>query len=363
MRDLCQWHETPPVQVLEAPLIGPAIPDRLNPLGLPIFLGGVWSGSGDPDPLAAHFVSATKVLIPAPPPPEQPVCDLPGTWLFGGGLQDHFGHFLTESLGRLWSLDLAEQGAVNGVVWVPLFHGRVPDFVPETLAEMRGLPPAVILKDQVLRPERLLVPRQEMGAGFGLLADAGAARSLRDRFVAVDEPTPPRGAVYVTRSALSDSNPAWIAAGSGQLLPGPFLDEAFRQGGYQIFHPEKFNVAQQIRTYRNADVLVVDEGSALHLVALVARPETRIVVLCRRPWYRFLLEAHLRIYLGEEDARVVVRMVEGKTLTCGNANAVFVIPDMRRLAEILSAAGVPGIASDDIPMAQLEEALAQLRRD
>lgn len=358
--DLCQWHSTPAIEVLDAPLIGPAVPHGMNPMKLPWFRGGVWSAEIDLDPLAVHFVSAARVLIPDPPDPRRAVQDLPGTWFYGGGLQHHFGHFLTESLGRLWALDLPDLAPIKGIIWVPLFQEPIPAFAVETLAQIQGLPPPMFLTDTVLRPERLVVARQEAGSGFGLLTRPDVALGLRQRFADVTQGQKQDGAVYVSRSGLLNDQPGWATGGTGQLLPGRFLDEAFRQAGYQVCHPQRITVAEQVQTYRNARDLVIDEGSALHLVALVVRPTTRIVVLCRRPWYRFLIEAHLRIYLGE-DADISVKMVEGDDMAFANPRARFVVPDMARLSSLLQSAGVPPIMPTRIPEDQVRAAIDHLR--
>ena len=90
---------------------------------------------------------------------------------------------------------------------------------------------------------------------------------------------PPRGAskIYVSRSRLP--------AGGGGFVNEALVDDYFRAEGYTILHPQEITVREQIAAYRAADQLVLADGSAVHLYALVARPEQRVFAIWRRGKY------------------------------------------------------------------------------
>ena len=340
MWDLCPWPDGMPPPIVDRPLVGAGVAAGALVDGFPIYRGGVWHDDHRALSLAKHYDSARCVLTCAPPDNHHEVVNLPGTWLYAGPVRDQFGHFLTESLARLWALDHPDIGKVDGLLWSGLGDFGVPSFVQPVLEHLADLPPSRFVTDGVVQPDRLILPRQEGGSGVGMLLSHGLAATLRRRFAAIGTaPAERRGMLYVSRSAMAH-NDHWQRHGSGQLSPGPVIDAAFERAGYRVFHPETASLSEQIKAYRSAAVLVLDEGSALHLAGLVAHPETQVVVLCRRPQYRMLFEAHLRILLGRE-ARVEVRMVEGDSRP--HAHGFSVTPDPALFAALLMAAEVPPV--------------------
>lgn len=321
-------------------MIGPGRAAGALADGMPTYCGGVWHRDATALPLARHFESGRCILTPAPPLRSLRVERLAGTWLYGGVLREKFGHFLTESLARLWALDLPDLGKIDGVIWSGVEEFGLPPFVLPILDHIDGLPPARFAIAGALQPDRLILPRQEGGSGVGLFLSPALAAGLRRRFARPNGPSAPGGTmIYVSRSAMA-KDPLWIRDGTGHLMPGPEVDQAFQRAGYHVFHPEAVSLSEQIETYRSADVLVMDEGSPLHLAGLVVRPEVKMVVLCRRPHYRMLFEAHLRILLGRA-ADVTVRMVEGEARR--NANGISVKPDPAKFADLLRSANLPPV--------------------
>lgn len=209
--------------------------------------------------------------------PEMPtgeIAELPGTWVFLGPLFGHFGHFLVESICRIWALGALE-GQIDGVLYVPKFQNR-PEHVAETYRPLlRALGVSVPMRnlDEPTRVERLHVPLQ----GFGMFQMIEGAPEFRDfvraragRAVAPKGP----GKLYISRSALPPVR--------GSILAEKRLEGWLEAEGYTVFHPQKHGHEAQIAAYRAARQIVAVDCSPLHLLALVGDAGQNTGIIARR---------------------------------------------------------------------------------
>jgi hypothetical protein len=121
--------------------------------------------------------------------------------------------------------------------------------------------------------EQLLVP----GQGFGLGAMSQGTpqfRTAMTRNFAKD--IPPDGAkkLYISRSAIGPRR--------GGVLFERVLEQHLTTQGYDIFHPQKHALSDQIKRYKAARLIVAAEGSALHLLAMVGRADQNVGIVPRR---------------------------------------------------------------------------------
>jgi len=235
---------------------------------------GVLTSDGRPCPQAALWRNG-RVLTTPPDRPQADVAELAGTWLWGGVLWMHFGHFLVESTSRLWALDRLEQ-KIDGILFIPKrarnggeVAGYQRDFV-----DLLGCDKPVVSLDAPARVERLIVAGQGFGLGNLITGTAPFRESMARRF-ATD--ITPEGAekLYISRSKLP--------AGRGNLIGEEALEAALIAQGYTIFHPEKHGLREQIAAYKAAKQIIAAEGSALHLLAMVAQPTQEVAIVVRRP--------------------------------------------------------------------------------
>ncbi len=103
--------------------------------------------------------------------------------------------------------------------------------------------------------------------------------------------------LYISRSALP--------SGRGNLLGEKQLETNLAAEGYTIYHPEKHDLKSQIATYKAARKVIAAEGSALHLLAMVADPAAEVAMVVRRPsGATRQLERHLTAFLGKPPVTV-----------------------------------------------------------
>lgn len=216
-----------------------------------------------------------RALTVAPAMPEGPVKKRKGTWLWGGVLWMHFGHFLVESTSRLWALDALDT-KVDGILFIPKRPrngAEVLDFQKQFVSLM-GHDIKVECADAPMEVERLIVPGQGFGLGQMIQGTDAFRKSVAFNFAKQIKPDGPEK-LYISRSGLP--------AGRGNLIGEAELEAHLSDQGYTIYHPEKHDLTHQIATYKAARQIIAAEGSALHLVAMVGRHDQKVAIIVRRP--------------------------------------------------------------------------------
>ncbi|MEC3862400.1 glycosyltransferase family 61 protein [Mesobacterium sp. TK19101] len=258
------------------------------------FPTGVLTAAGAPVPQAA--VWRNRRCITLPPKPAQNLTPLEGTWLWGGLLYAHFGHFMCESTTRLWALDHLDT-PVDGVLFVSKFapEDGLASYHRDFLRLM-GCDLPVHIVDRPVSVERLIVPGQGFGLGEMAAGTAPFRAAIQSRFATG---VAPRGdeKLYISRSAIGPRR--------GGLLFETVLEDHLRTQGYTIFHPQKHPLEEQIARYKAARHILAAEGSALHLLAMVARRDQRIgMILRRRSGATDTISLHLRSFAGQAPDQI-----------------------------------------------------------
>jgi capsular polysaccharide biosynthesis protein len=182
----------------------------------------------------------------------------------------HYGHAMTEQLSRLWAWQEAKQrepelrALMLGTGWSP----RLKDF-ERTLYAAAGVDPSdLLLADGPVRVQRLLAATPMFSQPFyvhpglvalwdrvgGTLAQAAPERDYPSRFFCGR-----RGAARACR------NPA-------------DLEAIFAARGFEIVYPEDFSLPEQVRMFRDAEVVAGYAGSALFTLCLAGAPKHVVMV-------------------------------------------------------------------------------------
>lgn len=216
-----------------------------------------------------------KRMTPDPPAPEGPVAHLPGLWLFAGIGRHHFGHFLMEATPRLWALDHLTKRP-NGILLIPMTGRDIAAVLRRRLAPLfdglsHGL--RLHLVDTPTRVDEVILPTQ----GFGHLdwshGTPEARRYMRHHVRSI---APADGAerLYLSRRRLK--TPAQKVSNEARI------ERWMARADFQVFHPERHSIKEQIARYRAARVIVGPDGSAFHLAACAMARGTRVGLIQRR---------------------------------------------------------------------------------
>ena len=277
-----------------------------------------------------------KDLIPIAGPSwlEAETIDAPA--IYGGFLIRHFGHFIHESLSRLWWLAPGEgmerpaqeasqqlrQLNADVVFFMPewLDHGK--DLLPymEDILCLLGLPASRIrILQRPLRFRQLWIPACVWGFATNpqvLDQRLGCdTRALMRHLLASSQVEPPEldqpGKVYVTRSGLPFS--------LGRLIGDAVLDPLLAEAGYKVFHPEAVSIAEQIRVYSQAKDLIFMDGSSVYVLWFAKlRPGTQVRVILRRRQGRWMCQQLLALLPAAGSIQwQVVDALRAEALTSG----------------------------------------------
>ena len=171
--------------------------------------------------LVRVYGTSARPAVPAGPP-ERHV----GEAIYAGPLLPQFGHFLLESLARLWALRDAPAGLP--ILW----HVVDPRLRPwqRDIFAMVGLDPRrFVMIDRVTTVGRLLVP----DPGFRIRLDCHP-RQMAALAAVPARPLDPAKRVWLSRSRLP---PAKVGVEEEALL-----EDRLRAGGWTIFHPETASI-------------------------------------------------------------------------------------------------------------------------
>lgn len=244
---------------------------------------GKWQPSGVLDS-EGQFVtnsiswSATDDRINGEPqiPDARDITDLPGTHMFAGISYGHFGHFITESMTRIWALDEVRD-KIDGIIFTPknqMKDNLRPFEVYSDLKDNLGLSGIPITCPAgPIRVEKLYVPKQ----GFGLGDLTGGSRKFRNYInTHAGVNIEPKGAekIYISRSMLPPER--------GGILGEQKLEQYLIAEGYAIFHPQRETKLDQLAQYKAAEMIVSVDCSPLHLLGYVGNSRQRVAILRRR---------------------------------------------------------------------------------
>lgn len=191
---------------------------------------------------------------------------LGGTWIYGGVLRPHYGHFLLESLSRAWFLRRRPDlpilwHAANGKAVLSPWHREV--------FAMLGMPEGRM--QVILRPttvERILLP--DVGCVIERSLHPVQARAL----ALFPAPAPRLGRrVWLSRSRLPDS----LSKIEGEEA----LEHRLEAAGWSILHPQTLPVWRQLAAMADAEEIAGFEGSAFHSVLLLDGCRARLTLLRR----------------------------------------------------------------------------------
>ncbi|KUP94791.1 hypothetical protein TRIHO_01250 [Tritonibacter horizontis] len=252
--------------VNDAIVVPPVISDMVQPTGI-LHPDGTYCPEG-------ALWRRHRPISTEPERPAEIVQKVQGRWLWGGVLWAHFGHFLVESTARLWALAHLDR-PIDGVLFVPkrpAVGEQIRGFHTEFLGLMHKDLPIRVVADPS-QVEELVVPGQGFGLGEIIAGTPNYRNAIHSSFARDIRPNGP-DKLYISRSKLG--------LGKGGLLGEEMLETYLAAEGYQIYHPQDHSLSDQLARYKAAKKVIAADGSALHLYAMVGRPDQKVAMIQRR---------------------------------------------------------------------------------
>ncbi len=205
--------------------------------------------------------SYARIIAPAKLDPQAELATMDETAILGGYIPPHFGHFILESLARLWAIRRFD----CPIIWGGGVNAQ--GFVRE-IFDLIGLPPErMVFVDTPLHLRRLWVATPGYIIRDWCDTEQMAALAVRDC-------QPDGTRLYLSRSRFKSS----IANVQGEEV----VETRLAALGWTILYPEEHSISDQIYALARASVIAGLEGSALHSIVFLRNVTARIIVV-RRP--------------------------------------------------------------------------------
>lgn len=233
----------------------------------PGFPGGVVDSEGNPVPTGnLHRSNGQHAGGLLQKHPSLRRCEHdPGCVVYLGWAFAHFGHFLLESMSRLWALDSLSQSwpvifyrPLNGL---PAAHLRALELAGVQQQRIRSLDGPCSFR-QVVVPSAAYELGHQVHRRFG--------QTCRRRSTQVSRVSSRAGTLYLSRGRLGAGHRHVVGERALELLLG--------RGGVTVVHPERISLDEQLTLLAQHDDVIAPVGSAAHLV-LFTGADTRWHVL------------------------------------------------------------------------------------
>lgn len=245
--------------------------------------GGLFQADGQPDLAAAPMMGAEPALDPA----RLVTAEHCAEGVFCGRYRGHFGHFLAESIGRLWAIDVFPPDVP--LIWFNDPYQTGQGLIRKAVLKALQIPNPQIVVNGVLKVDRLHLPPSQSDPLYKITATPAYQDWFRAR---LPPPPEPKLDLYISRSRMPRV--------AGRFFGEAAVEDGLRDEGYVVIHPEKLPMEEQIESYRVARRIVLAEGSPLHLLALLDVPGQRIGMLMRRPRIVGTLQPALQAFRQSE---------------------------------------------------------------
>ena len=195
--------------------------------------------------------------------PQSQFADIPlrkGRFLYAGHLFDHYGHFITEGLGRLYLVNRPTN--FKKILFHPFIFGNVSPRNPlkefqRIIFSSLGIPERKVeVISTAMRFEEIWIPEQAWPINkcphpVMRRLYAKIRRNLRNK--------------YEKFSELSNCDKIFIARrGNLRSSRNEVVEKLFRDCGFEVLEPQNLKFSEQVKYYANAKVIAGFCGSGLH---------------------------------------------------------------------------------------------------
>jgi hypothetical protein len=213
-----------------------------------------------------------------------------GRSVFLGHWMNHYGHFITETASRFWSL--LSHNDYDNYIFFPFIFGPIDtgrhDFQAEICSSLQIAPSKIRIIREPCRFEQIDVPEQ----AWPINSPAKAIiREVYDRVVPIRSRHADGSRVFLSR------RPALA-----RLANAPEVEEVFSELGFRVIYPEDLSFRDQMRIFSSASVISGFAGSAMHNCVFCAPGTALIEVGDKRAPHGFTPMQMVANALGEVKA-------------------------------------------------------------
>ena len=179
-----------------------------------------------------------------------------GNYIYLGYYNEVYGHFLLESLSRLWVLD-GKRPEEYKYVFHSMHNNNSlgKEYCRKVLQEFGVNAEAVTIINENASFESLIVPSSLSFIGT---SQHPHVKGIYNRIFSniTETAESEKKNIYVSRR--------FVRQGNHKFINEDEVEKIFTEFGFEIVHPEKISIEDQIRAYRSANVIAGPLSSALH---------------------------------------------------------------------------------------------------
>ena len=283
-------------------------------------------GGVDPETLRYWGAAETPVDdVPERMPEGEVVASCDREVIWGGSVNGHFGHFLTESVARLWPL-LEGQSEPSVVFTTPSLQPFAREWFDAFGAELVDLP-----ADGFVRFRRMRVPEPAWRIDDYVCPEMlDIHRRARDELEVAGKES--GGPLWLSRTEIEEGR----RVRDETLLTWALKDRV------EVVCPENLSLARQVELLEAADTVMGPIGSAFHALLLCRRIPAVVYFAPARVASTFVAQDHL---LGKGGHYVQTLATEGSGLAVEGRRQRhrILVPETLRA---MQAIAIPGLLDD-----------------
>ncbi|WP_298964745.1 glycosyltransferase 61 family protein [uncultured Methylobacterium sp.] len=191
--------------------------------------------------------------------------------IYGGLIWHNYGHFLAETIHRLWPCWTGQASSDAPILFHPTadrFESILKNkYYGDILGYLSIDASRITLIDQPILCKNLAIPEQAKLLGHP--ADA----SYYEQFGAIPVEASEKSRIYVSRGRHLLN---------GSYLGERIIEEKLAEAGFRVIYPEHLGIKQLVAMYRAADLIVFSEGSAIHVLEVAGKISAHVMIIARR---------------------------------------------------------------------------------
>jgi Glycosyltransferase 61 len=234
---------------------------------------------------------------------------LTGTFFLGGVMFNNFGHFLLESIGRLWayqSVRHLDPYIFFYTPWgIPEYKNK-DSYVHQVFKGFNIPLNRFIFFKEVAVLEKVIIPKQKYGFGLCRHPDNQFVNFISSFKIynSVFERNVVEKKIYVSRSQLPYN--------TGRPFGEKWFEEYLEHNGYKIIYPENYTLYQQLKMYTNATHIIFCDGGAIYTTIFLPHLTAQVAIVARRRDKRWNYKELTEHFYGYEKPVVWIDEVIGQ---------------------------------------------------
>ncbi len=203
-------------------------------------------------------------------------------YIYGGLINYHFGHFLSECVHRIWGFHQIDNP--KKLIFV---DNQCKDNIDidedyiftewqAKIFQLMGvdLSNIIIINRNTYFP-KIIVPSQASTLGPTTIASNKYVKSLPSLSKWKNQEVSNKYKLFVSRSKLRPY--------LGIIVGQKYLEQLYEKKGFKIVHPQELSLEEQIHYYANSSEIVFVEGSSIHILEIFSNisKSTNVLILSR----------------------------------------------------------------------------------